>query len=313
VALAPSVIPPTAGRSIDCGKARVGNGGSDTLAVRSGESWVDWGANGARCNPETAGGIWGKASSWPLGRWGGFDVRYSGPAGLVAPDGVGRVPTESCVSGARPLSYRERNHVRQNGIYKYIFRIYRNMSLSYADALHALFGSGPFSSGEFARRANAPRAAKILSELKRRGLVERLDRGRYRCLAPEERPDLRSSEWNRVRSVVLAGPEPKAWAGRSAVELWTYGGYRVAPSPYYRIFEVAVPASRVSAWKSYLAHRHVVTRSGKRVGARVDLVPVDRVDAVIVDGEPVIPRLAVERLIERHPALFGNARELLRD
>jgi hypothetical protein len=187
------------------------------------------------------------------------------------------------------------------------------VALNYTDALHALFGSKPFSSGEFARRANAPRAAKILSELKRRGLVERLERGRYRCLAPEERPDLRSSEWNRVRHVVLAGPEPKAWTGGSAVELWTDGRYRVAPSPYHRVFEVAVPGSMVPAWRSYLVRRNVMTHSGKRVGARVELVPVDRVDAVVVSGEPVIPRFAVERLIDRHPALFGNAREFLRD
>jgi hypothetical protein len=187
------------------------------------------------------------------------------------------------------------------------------MALHYSDALHALFGSRPFTSGEFARRANAPRAAKILSELKQRGVVERLDRGRYRCLAPEERPDRRRSEWNRVRNVVLAGPGPKAWTGSSAVELWTNGRYRLAPSPYYRVFEVAVPAPNLLAWRRYLSGRNVMTHSRKRVGARVDLVPVDRVDAVSVDGEPVIPRGAVERLIARHPGLFGNARELLRD
>jgi hypothetical protein len=187
------------------------------------------------------------------------------------------------------------------------------MSFTYGDALYTLFASKPFTSGEFARRANLPRAAKILSDLKRRGVVERIGRGRYRWLAPRERPDLRRAEWNRVRSVILTGPGPKAWTGGTAVEVWTNGRYRVAPSPFYRVFEVAVPAPRLAAWRRYLAGRNVRTHSGKRVGARVNLVPVGRLEAVMVEGEPVIPRVAVERLIDRHPALFGTARELLRD
>lgn len=187
------------------------------------------------------------------------------------------------------------------------------MSLTYGDALHSLFGSKPFTSREFARRANAPRAAKILSELKRRGIVERMGRGTYRCLGPDERPELRGAEWSRVRSIILEGPSRMAWTGRSAVELWTEGRYRLSPSPFYRIFEVVVPLDRVEDWRKYLASRNVATRPGKRVGARVDLVPARRVESVEIDGEPVIPRTAVEAIIDGHPALYAGAKELLRD
>jgi hypothetical protein len=187
------------------------------------------------------------------------------------------------------------------------------MSLTYGDALNTLFGSEPFTTKEFARRANAPRAAKILSELKRRGIVERVDRGRYRCLSPGERPDLRAAEWGRVRSIVLAGPPPKAWTGRTAVEVWTEGRYRMAPSPFYRVFELAVPRSHLVAWKKYLASRSVATHAGKRVGARVDLFPMVRIVSTNVGGEPVISRASVERLIDSHPGLFAGAKELLRD
>jgi hypothetical protein len=185
--------------------------------------------------------------------------------------------------------------------------------LTYGDALNTLFGSEPFTVKEFARRANAPRAPKILSELKRRGVVERVDRGRYRCLSPGERPDLRAAEWARVRTIVLAGPPPKAWTGRTAVEVWTEGRYRMAPSPFYRVFELAVPGSHLVTWKKYLASRNVATHSGKRVGARVDLFPVGRIVSTNVGGEPVISRASVERLIDSHPALFAGAKELLRD
>lgn len=187
------------------------------------------------------------------------------------------------------------------------------MALTYGDALPSLFGSKPFTAREFARRANAPRAAKILSELKRRGIVERLERGTYRCLGPEERPDLRPAEWSRVRHVILEGPSRKAWTGRSAVEIWTGGRYRLAPSPFYRVFELAIPASREADWRKYLASRNVATHMGKRVGSRVDLVPVARVESVEIDGEPVIPRATVEAIIDGHPALYAGAKDLLLD
>ena len=187
------------------------------------------------------------------------------------------------------------------------------MPLTYGDVVVALFGSRPFTSRDFSRRANAPRAAKLLSEMKRRGVVERLGRGTYRCLGPEERPDLRAAEWSRVRRVVLEGPSRMAWTGRSAVELWTGGRYRLSPSPYYRIFEVAVPADRAEDWRRYLASRNVASHPGKRVGARVDLVLVARVESTALGDEPVIPRTSVEAIIDEHPALYAGAKDLLLD
>ena len=113
------------------------------------------------------------------------------------------------------------------------------MTFTYFDALTSSFGDESFTTAELANRFGTARSAKLLSELKHRGLVERVGRGTYRCLSPKERPDLRSAEWSRVREVVLAGPDPKAWTGASALELWTAGGYRVSPSAYSRIYELA--------------------------------------------------------------------------
>jgi hypothetical protein len=187
------------------------------------------------------------------------------------------------------------------------------MALSYTDALNHYFGSGSFSSSEFARRTGNPRAAKVLSELKHRGIVERLGRGRYRCLAPGERPDLREREWGRVRAIALRGPGPKAWTGETAVEAWTGGRYVVSPSTFLRVFDVAVPETRLAHWERYLAKHGVSTRTRKRVGARVNLHPVASLKAVKLHGEPVVPRSDIERLIDEHPALYGNAKELLID
>lgn len=183
--------------------------------------------------------------------------------------------------------------------------------LTNIDALSSLFGGRQFTSGEFARRSGNPRAAKVLSELKHRGFVERIGRGTYRCLSPAERPDLREAEWVRVRDVVLSGPGPKAWAGETALELWTGGRYRLAPSLYSRVFHLVIPRSRKEDWVRYLSVHRVSTSPKKRIGARVELTLAEELAPASIDGEPVVPRSEVERLIREHPALYGNAMELL--
>ncbi len=188
------------------------------------------------------------------------------------------------------------------------------MTLTYNDVVSSLFGDKTFSSGEFARRTGNPRAAKVLSELKHRGLVERVGRGAYRCLSPGDRPDLRGSEWARVRDVVLSGPDPKAWAGETAVEHWTGGRYKLALSLYSRVFCLAIPSGREENWRKYLTDHGVSTTARKRVGARVELIPRRaRLRPTLINGEPVVPRSEVEEMIREHPALYGDAKELLLD
>lgn len=95
--------------------------------------------------------------------------------------------------------------------------------------------------------------------------------------------------------------------------MWTDHRYTVSPSAFYRIFELAVPADSVGKWKEYLRGHRVAVDSKKRVGARVELVPVRRVRSEMVDGEPVIPRRDVVSLIRKHPAIYANAEDLLLD
>ncbi len=93
------------------------------------------------------------------------------------------------------------------------------MSLTYADAAAFLFGNRPFTVREFASRTGSPRPAKTLSELKCRGLVARVGRGRYRFLEAEERADPRAAEWARARRAILDADLPMAWTGTSAILL----------------------------------------------------------------------------------------------
>lgn len=187
------------------------------------------------------------------------------------------------------------------------------MSLTYLDAGTLVFGGTEFGSSEFNRRLGIDRGAKILSEMKRRGLVSRTGHGRYRFLSPSERPDLRSLEWGRVRRLILRGPNPKAWTGPTAVEVWTRGRYAVSPSAFTRVFSIAIPEKSLAIWKNYLEKSRLSTKPRKRIGARVRLVPVKSLRSVKIGGEPVIPRNEVVALIRDRPSIFANAEELMID
>lgn len=185
------------------------------------------------------------------------------------------------------------------------------MSLTYLDVILERFGEAEFSSHDLSVLLGTRRAPKILSELKTRGALARVGRGRYRVLGPSERPDLRLLEWNRVRSVVLAGPEPKAWVGSTAVELWTEGRYKMSPNPFLRIYHLAVPRDTVAVWREYLRTKEVSLGGAKRVGATVELSPRDVLHVAHHHGEPVVPLAETLSEIREHPGLYAGAEALI--
>jgi hypothetical protein len=187
------------------------------------------------------------------------------------------------------------------------------MPTTYVDTIDHLYGTSEFTVRDFSTRVANPRAAKLLSDLKARGYVARTGRGRYRRLGPAERPDPRRFEWRRVRETLLKGPGKKAWTGESAVEVWTGGRYRTSPSAFIRVFTMAVPRSSLGNWDRYLHSKGLSRNSRRRIGTRIELLPVEHVNVTFFGGEPVIPRLDVLKLIRSHPGIFANAEALVLD
>lgn len=185
------------------------------------------------------------------------------------------------------------------------------MGLTYLDAAALAFGRRPFSTAEFRSRIGASRAAKLLHEMKARGLVERVGRARYRLLAPEERPDVRAVEWARARRIILDAPLRMAWTGPTAVEAWTRGRYRVGSTPFRREFHIAIPTEDEAAWRAYLHEKGLPTDRRRGVGATVVLDVVEELDVETVNGEPVISRADVVDTIRRHPGLYAEAEDLI--
>lgn len=185
------------------------------------------------------------------------------------------------------------------------------MPFTYCDAISLAFGSRSFEAREFAWKFGSLRPYRRLSELKIRGVVERVGPGRYRLLSPDERPDLRGAEATRVRHALLDSGLPMAWSGPTAVWVWTGGRYTVSPSVYLREFHINVPRIAVDRWRRFLRRGRISTDDRRRIGVRVELHPTRRFRAVRRRGEPVIPRSAVVSLIRAHPGIYANAEKLV--
>lgn len=173
------------------------------------------------------------------------------------------------------------------------------------------FGTEPFTVEEFRVRIGSLRPVQTLSELKSRGLVLRLGRGRYRLLEPSERPDLRAAEWNRVRSLILDSGLPMAWTGPDAVALWTGWRYTISPTMFLREFHIEVPEEDAGAWSRYLRAHRVSTSHLRRTGAVVRLRTGKRRAYSRHRGEPVIPRSETMALIRAHRGLYAEADKLV--
>ncbi len=187
------------------------------------------------------------------------------------------------------------------------------MGLTYVDVLEYSFGEDEFTTTDVRMVTGSERSAKLLSELKLRGVVERTGRGRYRFFRPSERPDVRDHEWNRIRGIILRSPWKYAWNGSTAVELWTNGRYKVYPNAFLRVFHILVEKDRLSDWTDYLLKNGVPTRGRKRVGSRVSVESVNLLKYDIKDNEPVIKKEDVLRLIREHPGIYATAEELIED
>jgi hypothetical protein len=183
--------------------------------------------------------------------------------------------------------------------------------LTYLDAVILAFGSRPFTVREFSSRIGAPRATRLLSEMKTRGWVERTGRGSYRVLPPDERRDMRAAEWTRVTRLLLDAPLPMAWTDADAVRVWTGGRYTVAPSAFSREFHLEIPESTKSEWIEYLRAHRISMNGRRRVGSKVVLTVPRRFRRTFHRGEPVVPRSATARMIKAHRGLYGDAEKLL--
>ena len=81
---------------------------------------------------------------------------------------------------------------------------------------------------------------------------------------------------------------------------------------FTRVYSLVVPRL-VGAWRRDLRSKGLSSNSRKRIGARIELLPYHDVKVTFVEGEPVISKSEVIRLIRAHPGIFAQAEKLIRD
>lgn len=185
------------------------------------------------------------------------------------------------------------------------------MGITYSDVIEFTFGDREFTTDDVRRFTGHPDPAKLLSNLKMKGVVVRMGRGRYKCPSPRTTWDFREAEWERVRSVILRAPMGKIISHSWAVEVWTDGNYRLSDNLFHRVFDISIAAEDYGKWLRYLKTHGIPTVGKKKIGSVVRIHPVKEFDYTLINGMPVLTKSEVFRLIEEHPGLYAGARDLI--
>lgn len=185
------------------------------------------------------------------------------------------------------------------------------MGITYSEALSMHFGFSEFTTKDVKILFGSDRSAKLLSDLKFKGVAERTGRGRYRILTSEERLKNRSFEWKRVEHIINNSPYPFAWTWISAVEKWTNGRYNVGPNPYLRVYYIEIRKSDLDHWHEYLGKNSISIDGKKRVGSTVKLFATNDLRITKLEGENVITMEKVTKMIRNNRELFGEADDLI--
>lgn len=170
--------------------------------------------------------------------------------------------------------------------------------------LRGRFGGEEFGSPYLGWFLSGPMAKKTLHVLEKAGWIRRIGKGRYVCASPDE--VFRSMIDFRVPGILKLAARPYAFAGASAVEVWTDYSYLQRSwehSPYF----VKVVRRDLPYWMALFAAakvKHFVGAPETSLGEFVVLQPVDRLAAQEHNGQPVDSLAEAVRFCERHLDAF---------
>lgn len=170
--------------------------------------------------------------------------------------------------------------------------------------LRSRFGHGEFGPEYLSWFISKPMVKKTLHVLEKSGWIRRVGKGRYVCVSPDS--VFQSMIQFRVPGLLERAGKPFAYAGASAVEVWTDYGYIQRSwehSPYF----VRVLRRDVKFWVSYFRANKVrafVASPEPSLGEFVVLEPQARLSREEHAGSPVQALDDVVRYCERHIEAF---------
>ncbi len=178
------------------------------------------------------------------------------------------------------------------------------------DLLREAFPSSEFSTREASAVLGTSTATTrtLLNDLRTRGLLLRVARGRFRVAPASNRALLDRRRMALRLEQALATPLAIGLDGPDAVSLWTGGRYTLGLET--SAIHVAVAAGDEEAYRQYLDEVGLPVGEGHR-RAHVVLRVVPDACFTVLEGMPVLDRDAVLAFIRENPIAYDGAEEWL--
>ena len=189
--------------------------------------------------------------------------------------------------------------------------------MAYYDLWVVLLGwRREFTVAEFRSMFPSPSPNKVLHDMARKGLLERVGRGRYRVNSPRRYVEVRFNVRDAYELVRRAGME-YAFTGPDAVFIWTRGGYNVGRFFAYYPIHLKVRKGDLGRWVEFFRSGgrmfHVNGEPVRRTlfGTFYVLYPEERFEAEEVEGYRVVPLDKVIEFCRRNIYSYEPALEML--
>lgn len=184
--------------------------------------------------------------------------------------------------------------------------------------LWAILGNwkSEFSTEDFTSAFSSPDPSKVLYDMTRKGLLERIDRGKYRVNSSESYLSSRYDVGD-AYDLLKRSRLPYALTNVDGVFVWTKGGYNAnrffGSYPIY----IKVTESDVEKWREYFSmNRKKCILEGSRpietlYGIYFVLVTVAKIEYATVNGLNVDPLEKVVEYCRKDPYTYAPALEML--
>ncbi|MFQ5820043.1 MAG: hypothetical protein ACE5I5_08665 [Candidatus Heimdallarchaeota archaeon] len=175
-----------------------------------------------------------------------------------------------------------------------------------------------FLAREFRLTFPSPNPHKVLHDLVKKGLLEKISWGRYRVNSPKEYLKQRFSvrdAYNLVRAAKLE----YAFTDPDAVFFWTKGGYNIDRFFAFYPIHLKVKKRELRKWRSFFKSRgsrvHVNGESVKQTlfGTFYVLYPEEEFKTVDIEGFRVVPLKETVEFCENNIYAYEPALEMLNE
>lgn len=173
-----------------------------------------------------------------------------------------------------------------------------------------------FSTGDFARTFYSPDPNKVLHDMAKKGMLERIGTGKYRVRDSGEYLSGRYDPSKAYR-FLSNSKLPYALTGVDAVYVWTHGGYNVDRFFGFYPVHIKVGRSHLKRWKKLLAEEGwKAFLSGEKpketlFGLFFILYPVEKLDVEKVNSLKVDPLKDTVEFCRKNIYSFEPALEML--